>query len=60
MQKSKGYVAVTIVIAGLDGNREFECSSVLGDSVGETRPADGEKESADNKADQAALGQHRN
>src|SRR5271168_2375539 len=59
VQESKRYVAVTIVIAGLDGNREFECSAVLGASVGDGRPADGEKGGGDNKVDQAALGQHR-
>src|SRR6516165_12458088 len=33
VQESKGYVAVTIVIAGLDGDRELERSAVFGAGV---------------------------
>src|SRR6516162_872891 len=60
VQESKGYVAVTIVIAWLDGDREFERSAVLGAGIGDGRPADGEDGGGDDgKSDEAPPGQHR-
>src|SRR4029077_5519088 len=51
VQEGKGYIAVTIVIAGLDGDREFERSAVFGSGVGDGWRTDREHAGDDSKAD---------
>src|SRR5215469_17478533 len=54
VQKGKRYVPVAIVIPGLDGNREFQRSTMLGAGVGDGWPTDRERTGDDRKGDQPA------
>src|SRR5215813_8893429 len=54
VQEGKRYIGMTIVIPGLDGNREFQRSAMLWADIGNGWPTDREHTSDDSKDAQPA------